>query len=506
MMQKGQASIENLILIGGAVLIAVVILTILISLGGQSRESSVDQVNSASSSTDVAIAPTIINVKANYLDCVSEEIYGTTYKKGHIYFSWKSVTKEGTYRLIIKNNDGDILNNGKYHVVYNGEIQDSENLNPNFTNNLFLGDIDLGSSSCGDTYYLTIEVSKNNQYKESPKYAFSWSDNGEKTDFDVVFNINPESEPTEINLPAPSFTSSPGYYPSLFELKTKLYVPFFPDTNIYYTLDGSNPTTESLFYTGEDIFITYNNFTIKAIAERNNVFSKVSEATYTYNKEYYTLKELYNLGYADINNQYISPTGEINLPEVDDFIFKTKFKLNQIENIKTLMTYKYSGNANRASNQRSGFKFYVSQSGYFYLVSTQNGAGNWWLYTGSFPNENGNYQYDFTVNKYYDVFFAKRDRYITTCALNYGFTTYHCNPWWYYPNYNIDSIFYGTNPSLTYDSIIGASNHEEQGVFYDFFKGVFDTLEIYKYSEDNFIAAQNNLPLDNYIFKIDLTK
>jgi uncharacterized protein (UPF0333 family) len=87
MMQKGQASIENLILIGGAVLIAVVILTILISLGGQSRESSVDQVNSASSSTDVAIAPTIINVKANYLDCVSEEIYGTTYKKGHIYFS-----------------------------------------------------------------------------------------------------------------------------------------------------------------------------------------------------------------------------------------------------------------------------------------------------------------------------------------------------------------------------------------------------------------------------------
>lgn len=53
-------------------------------------------------------------------------------------------------------------------------------------------------------------------------------------------------------------------------------------TNIYYTLDGNDPTTSSTKYDENPIKIPAATTTLKAIAEKDGKTSKVAEATYTY--------------------------------------------------------------------------------------------------------------------------------------------------------------------------------------------------------------------------------
>jgi len=128
---KGQASLETLILIGGAVLIAVIIITILVSLGGQSRDSVSDQANNISSSKDAPLAPTIVSVNAKYLDCYLVNPENSKNKVGLLDFSWKPISKDGTYKLILETSNNEKIENSRYVVTYNDVIQDSENLNPN---------------------------------------------------------------------------------------------------------------------------------------------------------------------------------------------------------------------------------------------------------------------------------------------------------------------------------------------------------------------------------------
>lgn len=56
-------------------------------------------------------------------------------------------------------------------------------------------------------------------------------------------------------------------------------------TNIYYTLDGNNPTTNSTKYDENPIRIPATTTTLKAIAEKDGKTSKVAEATYTFKVE-----------------------------------------------------------------------------------------------------------------------------------------------------------------------------------------------------------------------------
>ncbi len=72
--KKAQGNLESLILIGGAVLISVVIVSVLISIGGQGRDDASTQGDQISSSTDGPLPPTIVSVNARYFDVMQSTL------------------------------------------------------------------------------------------------------------------------------------------------------------------------------------------------------------------------------------------------------------------------------------------------------------------------------------------------------------------------------------------------------------------------------------------------
>jgi len=408
---KGQASIENLILIGGAVLIAVVIITILVSLSGQSRDSVSDQANNISSSKDVPLSPTIVSVSAKYLDCylVNPEI--SKNKVGILDFSWKPISKDGTYKLIIENSNNEVIENSRYVVTYDNVIQDSENLNPNILNNLVVSNIPLSENSCGDTYYLSIEVFKNNQSKKSSRFSFRWDDSGEKT---------------------------PSYYNNYF------------DGNKIYSFD-----------------------------------------------------ELYPLAYRlDVNENYADVNGDLDFPNISNFIIKLKFKVDSLTESNTLLSYKYSGSTGYSggSLHRSGFKLQILTSGHIVAVG---GANSWWW--GGWDEFSEPFQTEFKFppsSDYYEIILFKDRKDFSACYYDED-RTLVCSEVWTWPyGGHVDPIYYSEdyNPK----NVFGAANLGSLDSFDENFNGDIDYIEMYHYSPENVIAAKNNLPLDNHVFKLNL--
>ncbi|NCP72540.1 hypothetical protein GW835_04080 [archaeon] len=221
------------------------------------------------------------------------------------------------------------------------------------------------------------------------------------------------------------------------------------------------------------------------------------------NQKVYSFEELLEKNLLDVNSYYLDVNGDLNLPEIDDFIIKTKFKLDSVSGYQTLISYKYSGVSGYGSGQRGGFKFMVLPSGNFAIVGSQNGGSLWWGYSGGDPGQTP----PLVSNKYYDLIYHKNGRLINLCLKdNIDYNSFFCNEPWYYPYYDITNIYYSDNPTYNYKSIIGATNYGLENTFLDYFNGSVEYIELYEYSEDNNISSVNNLPLNNYIFKIDLTK
>ena len=91
---------------------------------------------------------------------------------------------------------------------------------------------------------------------------------------------------------APAFSIPTGQQ---VEKGTKLTLTCEEGAEIYYTIDGSNPTTASIHYTGDPIEIN-EDVTIKAIACKNDIVSPVATANYTVVPSIMDLTELAGLG------------------------------------------------------------------------------------------------------------------------------------------------------------------------------------------------------------------
>jgi len=155
--KKGQGALEYLLLIGGAVLIAVIVIALLVGMGSQSRDTAQDQANRVQQATDVPQPAQIVSVVAKYNDCTSTE--------GKITVSWRSLGSGGSNEMVVLNSNGTELN-------IDGST--SKVLNPNQLT--FQATVDKSSGECGDSYRVKIITEKNNQEVESSAYRFSWVD------------------------------------------------------------------------------------------------------------------------------------------------------------------------------------------------------------------------------------------------------------------------------------------------------------------------------------------
>lgn len=168
-MKKGQGALEYLLLIGGAVLIAVIVIALLVGMGGQSRDSAAQQAEKANQATDVPQPSQIVQVVAEYAQCNS----GVS--DANLTFSWRPLGEGGSHELIIKDSSNADLNVVSLTSSLLLPI-DATDLNPNEVNGL-IANLELNSGNkCGDSYYLYIKTTKNNQTVTSQGYRFSWID------------------------------------------------------------------------------------------------------------------------------------------------------------------------------------------------------------------------------------------------------------------------------------------------------------------------------------------
>ena len=156
--KKGQGALEYLLLIGGAVLIAVIVIALLVGMGGQSRDTAQDQANRVQQATDVPQPAQIVSVRAPYDKCNSDE--------GQITVSWRPLGEGGSNEMVVLNSNGEELR-------LDGGATRLE-LNPNELTVTLRVNKDGGK--CGDSYRVKIITEKNNQEVESSAYRFSWVD------------------------------------------------------------------------------------------------------------------------------------------------------------------------------------------------------------------------------------------------------------------------------------------------------------------------------------------
>ena len=163
--EKGQGALEYLLLIGGAVLIAVIVIALLVGMGGQSRDSAQEQADRAQQASDIPQPAQIIHIETNIQQCRSLENLASPFD---INLIWRPVGDGGEYTFFIYSNTNELLHGPR-------------TLNPNeFTENItalnsVIGNILNDNYNCGDSFYAQIKTEKNNQKVRSQRYRFSWS-------------------------------------------------------------------------------------------------------------------------------------------------------------------------------------------------------------------------------------------------------------------------------------------------------------------------------------------
>jgi len=191
---KGQGALEYLLLIGGAVLIAVIVIALLVGMGGQSRETANTQAENAQQSLDMPQPASIVNVSENQVSgCVSidlDVVDGANEGRScKLNLNWQELGDSGTYTFKLYDYKDDL--------IYLKDVAFLSTDNTNNTDNILnADDISAGATfvtqfslSTSNTMYVWIPIAenpqdsfwgeitteKNGKFATSVKYKISWS-------------------------------------------------------------------------------------------------------------------------------------------------------------------------------------------------------------------------------------------------------------------------------------------------------------------------------------------
>jgi len=166
--KKAQGALEYLLLIGGAVLIAVIVIALLVGMGGQSRDAAKKQADKANATMTQPTAAQITQVTSKYNDCTSEKTKGAKDGNAPMTFSW--IPGDGSNILFIADASGAQLD---LNVNSNGVSGKGLTLNPTVKAGILVNVGKIGQ--CADTYGAYITTTKNNVPVTSMIHPVSWN-------------------------------------------------------------------------------------------------------------------------------------------------------------------------------------------------------------------------------------------------------------------------------------------------------------------------------------------
>jgi len=163
--KKGQGALEYLLLIGGAVLIAVIVIALLVGMGGQSRETAQDQATKASKTLDQPQPASIVSVTPDN----SAAFACGDGAGGYVTFNWQKLSEGGTYTIKVYD-----YSNAEETTQFTvgGTDVTLDNNSATATTYVFFTD---PAEKCENTYWLEITTTKNGQSVKSTRMKFNWT-------------------------------------------------------------------------------------------------------------------------------------------------------------------------------------------------------------------------------------------------------------------------------------------------------------------------------------------
>ena len=160
---KGQGALEYLLLIGGAVLIAVIVIALLVGMGGQSRNTATDQANKAQQAMNVVEASQITSISlAATPTCTDAGVVA------NFNMVWQPVTLGGTKTLMVVTNAGVAL------TVTNPATGTLTDTTLSYSGASPVTVTKLGTQNCRDTYWAFIRTVKDGVTVDSARTKFSF--------------------------------------------------------------------------------------------------------------------------------------------------------------------------------------------------------------------------------------------------------------------------------------------------------------------------------------------
>jgi hypothetical protein len=190
-LRKAQGALEYLLLIGGAVLIAVIVIALLVGMGGQSRDTAQNQSTQAQQSLEQPQPCSIVSLTGLWhdddtaahndgLDTATSVINDcNSDANGWFKIDWQELGTGGVHTLKLYTNQNQEISSSDinvFNVRGTDAADDYRNLSsPQLTNTPAYVYVDALGAGCFDTHWVEVETRKNGQVVKSTRRKFYWN-------------------------------------------------------------------------------------------------------------------------------------------------------------------------------------------------------------------------------------------------------------------------------------------------------------------------------------------